>query len=133
MYIPITVHVFVGKTTKPLRTEVGMVSKKSGRQTHEGHDGRSSGSPAKCLLKKRTLEDLLVGGLEHAFFPIIIILGISSSQLTFIFFRGVGIPATSLGFLGFVLSLDSSIVMIRFNCHKPYTSWAYKLTKTYCI
>jgi hypothetical protein len=34
----------------------------------------------------------LVGGLEHVFFHI---LGMSSSQLTFIFFRGVGIPPTS--------------------------------------
>ena len=40
----------------------------------------------------------LIGGLEHEFydfsyFPYI--LGMSSSQLTFIFFRGVGIPPTS--------------------------------------
>ena len=33
----------------------------------------------------------LVGGLEHVFH----ILGMSSSQLTFILFRGVGIPPTS--------------------------------------
>ena len=38
---------------------------------------------------------LLVGGLEHCFFHI---LGMSSSQRTFIFFRGVGIPPTSLDF-----------------------------------
>ena len=36
--------------------------------------------------------DHLVGGLEHFFFHI---LGMSSSQLTFMFFRGVGIPPTS--------------------------------------
>ena len=37
----------------------------------------------------------LVGGLEHvSFFHI---LGMSSSQLTFIFFRGVGQPPTSDG------------------------------------
>jgi hypothetical protein len=34
----------------------------------------------------------LVGGLEHFLF--FHILGISSTQLTFIFFRGVGIPPT---------------------------------------
>ena len=31
----------------------------------------------------------LVGGLEHGFYDFPIILGMSSSQLTFIFFRGV--------------------------------------------
>ena len=36
----------------------------------------------------------VVGGLEHLLF--FHILGISSSQLTFIFFRGVGLPATRL-------------------------------------
>ena len=50
-----------------------------------------------------------------------------------IFFRGVGIPPTSLRFRGFVLSLDSSIVMIWFNRHKPCKSWSYKLSKTYLI
>ena len=40
----------------------------------------------------------LVGGLEHFLF--FHILGISSSQLTFIFFRGVAQPPTSTGFLG---------------------------------
>jgi len=35
----------------------------------------------------------LIGGLEHFLFSHI--LGISSSQLTFIFFRGVGQPPTS--------------------------------------
>ena len=34
----------------------------------------------------------LVGGLDHVYFSIQ--LGMSSSQLTFIFFRGVGIPPT---------------------------------------
>ena len=37
---------------------------------------------------------VLVGGLEHVLFSHI--LGVSSSQLTFIFFRGVGIPPTRL-------------------------------------
>ena len=39
----------------------------------------------------------LVGGLEQEFYDIPIILGISTSQLTFTpsFFRGVGRPATS--------------------------------------
>ena len=40
-----------------------------------------------------TPSNFLVGGLEHVF--IFHILGISSSQLTFIFFRGVGQPPTS--------------------------------------
>ena len=35
---------------------------------------------------------ILVGGLEHDFYEFPIILGMSSSQLTSIFFRGVGIP-----------------------------------------
>ena len=37
----------------------------------------------------------LVGGLEHIFFFIFSIYWEKSSQLTFIFFRGVGIPPTS--------------------------------------
>jgi len=40
------------------------------------------------------VQPYLVGGLEHEFY-FSIQLGISSSQLTFIFFRGVGIPPTS--------------------------------------
>ena len=38
-----------------------------------------------------TIRNILIGGLEHFFFHI---LGMSSSQLTFIFFRGVGQPMT---------------------------------------
>ena len=34
------------------------------------------------------------GGLEHGFFDFPIILGMSYSQLTFLFVRGVGIPPT---------------------------------------
>jgi hypothetical protein len=46
-----------------------------------------------------TLPHYLVGGLEHfVFFHIV---GISSSQLTFIFFRGVGIPPTSYAIFSF--------------------------------
>jgi hypothetical protein len=41
----------------------------------------------------------LVGGLEHEFYDFPIILGNSSSQLTSIFFRGVGIPPTSYSWL----------------------------------
>ena len=40
-------------------------------------------------------EPLLVGGLEHGFY-FSHILGILSSQLTFIFFRGVGQPPNRL-------------------------------------
>ena len=37
----------------------------------------------------------LIGGLDHEFYDFpYSILGMSSSQLTFIFFRGVGIPPT---------------------------------------
>ena len=39
---------------------------------------------------------VLVGGLEPWNFMTFHILGMSSSQLTFIFFRGVGIPPTNL-------------------------------------
>jgi hypothetical protein len=38
---------------------------------------------------------VLIGGLEH--FILFHILGISRSHLTFIFFRGVGIPPTGIG------------------------------------
>ena len=45
------------------------------------------------LLNLRNMELYLVGGLEHFLF--FHILGISSSQLIFIFFTGVGQPPTS--------------------------------------
>jgi hypothetical protein len=43
----------------------------------------------------------LVGGLEHEFYDFPIILGMSSSQLTFIFFRGVGRYTTNQLFSAF--------------------------------
>ena len=47
---------------------------------------------------------MLVGGLEH--FSFFNILGISSSQLTLIFFRGVGIPPTIIpGYLEGILAM----------------------------
>jgi hypothetical protein len=47
-------------------------------------------------LDQALLSPRLVGGLEHEFYDFPIILGISYSHLTFIFFRGVGQPPTSL-------------------------------------
>ena len=68
-------------------------------KSHE-HLGISWEHPEKILKNSwNHLEKLvkiqreLVGGLEHDFFHI---LGMSSSQLTFIFFRGVGQPPTSI-------------------------------------
>ena len=55
-------------------------------------------SPTKCPWEKASWCHL-VGGLEHYIYIFFHILGMSSSQLTFIFFRGVGQPATFLGWL----------------------------------
>jgi len=49
-------------------------------------------STSKCFAPK---DKLLVGGLEHLDY-LFHILGMSSSQLIFIFLRGVGIPPTRL-------------------------------------
>ena len=46
-----------------------------------------------------SFEPELLGGLEHEFYSFHILGGISSSQLTFIFFRGVGIPPTRVNSL----------------------------------
>ena len=62
------------------------------------------------------LKSLLVGGLEHVLF--FHILGISSSQLTFIFFRGI--ETTHQDFHGFSLTIMNHILTIIINHHFYY-------------
>ena len=77
----------------------------------------------------------LVGGLEHQFyFPIYIyILGMSSSQLTFIFFRGVAQPPTSYTYTAknpwfpvdfFLHPLRGRSLLRRRDCATSARSWA---------
>ena len=75
---------------------------------------------------------MLVGGLEHFLFYHI--LGMSSSQLTFIFFRGVettnqdvlmGLHGYLMGFHGYLMGIPSKTMMIKW-VHWDFTGfWSW--------